>query len=67
MPETRTVQLNICLPPHIASLAEEVQDTDPDFLSRIVLYGLTRKTIYEHLSARGRSAGGSGAGSSAVV
>ncbi len=47
--ETRSVQLNVQLPRDIAAQAEEVQDTDPEFLSRIVLYGLTRRSIYRHL------------------
>lgn len=47
--ETRSVQLNVRLPKDIAAQAEEVQETDPEFLSRIVLYGLTRRSIYRHL------------------
>jgi len=47
--ETRSVQLSVELPRDIAAQAEEVQRTDPDFLSRIVLYGLTRRSIYRHL------------------
>jgi hypothetical protein len=47
--ETRTVQLSVRLPRDIAAQAEEVQRTDPEFLSRVVLYGLTRRSIYRHL------------------
>ena len=47
--ETRSVQLSVRLPEDIAAQAEEVQQTDPDFLSRVVLYGLTRRSIYRHL------------------
>lgn len=47
--DTRSVQLNVRLPRDIAQQAEEVQRTDPEFLSRIVLYGLTRRSIYRHL------------------
>ncbi len=47
--ETRSVQLNVSLPRDIAEQAEEVQASDPEFLSRIVLYGLTRRSIYNHL------------------
>lgn len=50
--ETRTVQLNVRLPRDIAEQAEEVQKTDPEFLSRVVLYGLTRRSIYQHLRER---------------
>lgn len=50
--ETCSVQLNVRLPADIAAQAEEVQKTDPEFLSRIVLYGLTRRSIYRHLRER---------------
>ena len=47
--ETRSVQLSVRLPRDIAAQAEEVQEKDPEFLSRVVLYGLTRRSIYKHL------------------
>ena len=47
--ETRSVQLSVRLPRDIAAQAEEVQRADPEFLSRVVLYGLTRRSIYRHL------------------
>jgi len=47
--ETRSVQLSVRLPREIAAEAEEVQQSDPEFLSRVVLYGLTRRSIYRHL------------------
>jgi len=47
--ETRSVQLSVQLPSDIAAQAEEVQANDPDFLSRVILYGLTRRSIYRHL------------------
>jgi hypothetical protein len=47
--ETRSVELCVKLPRDIAAQAEEVQESDPDFLSRVVLYGLTRRSIYRHL------------------
>lgn len=50
--ETRSVQINVRLPRDIAVQAEEVQRTDPEFLSRVVLYGLTRRSIYRHLRDR---------------
>lgn len=50
--ETRSVQLNVRLPRDIAAQAEEVQETDPEFLSRVVLYGLTRRSIYRQLRER---------------
>ncbi len=53
--ETCSVQLNVQLPRDIAEQAEEVQRTDPDFLSRVVLYGLTRRSIYRHLRERSQA------------
>lgn len=47
--ETCSIQLKVRLPRDIAAQAEEVQKTDPEFLSRVVLYGLTRRSIYRHL------------------
>jgi hypothetical protein len=51
--ETRTVQINVRLPRDMAAQAEEVQRTDPEFLSRVILYGLTRRSIYRHLKGEG--------------
>jgi hypothetical protein len=53
--ETCSVQLTVRLPRDIAAQAEEVQKTDPEFLSRVVLYGLTRRSIYQHLRAQNKS------------
>ena len=50
--ENRSVQINVQLPRDIAAQAEEVQRTDPDFLSRVILYGLTRRSVYRHLRER---------------
>ena len=58
--ETRTVQLNVRLPRDIAAQAEEVQKTDPEFLSRVVMYGLTRRSIYRHLKEQAEATEGKG-------
>ena len=50
--ETRSVKITVQLPHDIAKQAEEVQKTDPEFLSRVVLYGLTRRSIYRQLRER---------------
>lgn len=50
--ETCSVQLKVRLPRELAQQAEEVQKSDPEFLSRVVLYGLTRRSIYQHLRER---------------
>ena len=54
--ETRSVQITVQLPKDIAAQAEEVQRTDPEFLSRVLLYGLTRRSIYRHLREREEAA-----------
>lgn len=53
MSETCSVQLNVRLPTDVAEQVQEVQESDPDFLSRVVLYGLTRRSIYRQLRAGG--------------
>ena len=50
--ETRSVQITVRLPHDIAEQAERVQKEDPEFLSRVVLYGLTRRSIYHQLRDR---------------
>jgi len=59
--ETRSVDLSVCLPRDIAAQAEEVQRTDPEFLSRVILYGLTRRAIYDRLKAEQRAGADEGA------
>jgi hypothetical protein len=49
MNEHESVRLTLRLPHDIAEQAKEVQKTDPEFLSRVVLYGLTRRSIYHQL------------------
>ena len=51
--DTCSVQLRVRLPREVAEQAEEVQQSDPEFLSRIVLYGLTRRSIYRQLRENG--------------
>ncbi|TVP43932.1 MAG: hypothetical protein EA350_12715 [Gemmatimonadales bacterium] len=51
--ETCSVQIKVRLPREIAQQAEEIQNSDPEFLSRLVMYGLTRRSVYRHLRGRG--------------
>ncbi len=53
--ETCSVQIDVRLPRDVAAQAEEVQKSDPEFLSRVVLYGLTRRSIYRHLRDQGQA------------
>lgn len=50
--DTCAVELRVRLPKTVAEEVEEVQRRDPEMLSKIVLYALTRRTIYDHLVAR---------------
>jgi hypothetical protein len=54
--ETCAVELHLQLPRDLAAEVEEAQKRDPDGLSRIVLYAMTRRMIYEHLVARSAEA-----------
>ena len=56
--ETRSVELSVQLPREIADQAEELQADDPEFMSRVILYGLTRRSIYRHLRQKESSLSG---------
>lgn len=47
--ECCAVDVHVRLPRAVAAEVEEVQQRDPEFLSRILLYGLTRRAIYRCL------------------
>jgi hypothetical protein len=49
--ETCAVNLSVELPRSLAAEVEEVQRRDPEMLSRILMYGMTRRAIYERLAA----------------
>ncbi|MEX2281406.1 MAG: hypothetical protein WEE89_02835 [Gemmatimonadota bacterium] len=49
------------LPKSVAAEVEEVQRNDPEMLSRILYYAMTRRTIFDHLAARTRNLGGADA------
>lgn len=50
IPETCAVELRLELPRELAAEVEEVQREDPDILGRILLYGLTRRAIFDGLA-----------------
>ena len=50
--DTCAVELRVNLPRSVAEEVQKVQRTDPDMLSRMVVYAVTRRTIYESLAAR---------------
>lgn len=52
MPETRSVELVLDLPPDMARSVEEVSHRDPDYLRRVIRYGIARRAVYESLRRR---------------
>lgn len=55
--DTCAVELRVELPRALAAEVEEVQRENPAILSRILLYGLTRRAIYDGLSRGGQLEG----------
>ena len=50
--ETCAVDLRVSLPRSVAAEVEAVQKEDPEMLSRMVMYAVTRRTIFDHLATR---------------
>lgn len=50
--ETCAVELKVHLPKSVAVEVEQVQRNDPEMLSRILCYAMTRRTIYDTLVSR---------------
>lgn len=49
MADTRAVELVLRLPHEIADSVEEVRDRDPEYLNRVIRYGLVRRAVYREL------------------
>lgn len=58
--ETCAVDLRVHLPKTVAVEVEQVQRNDPEMLSRILFYAMTRRTIYDTLAAKAATAGAKG-------
>jgi hypothetical protein len=52
MRETCAVDLRIRLPATVVSEVEVVQRENPELLSRMVVYAVTRHTFFRHLATR---------------
>jgi hypothetical protein len=50
--EKCAVDLRVELPRGVAAEVEEVLRRDPEMLNRVVLYAVTRRTIFDHLATR---------------
>lgn len=48
--DTRPVEVVVHLPEDLADDVEEVQKRDPDFLKKLIRYGLTRRAMFRELS-----------------
>jgi len=51
--DTCAVELKVNLPRSVAAELEAVQRNDPEMLSRMLMYAMTRRTIYDHLASSG--------------
>lgn len=47
--DTRPVEVVLHLPEDLAEDVEEVQRNDPDFLNKLIQYGLTRRAMFQEL------------------
>lgn len=50
--ETRPVEFVLDLPADIATSVEEVSHRDPDYLRRVIRYGIARRAVYQSLKQR---------------
>lgn len=48
--DTRSVELSINLPAALADTVEEVRKHDPEYLQRVIRYGMARRAVYQSLS-----------------
>lgn len=48
--DTRSVELSIDLPAALADTVEEVRRRDPEYLQRVIRYGMARREVYQALS-----------------
>lgn len=52
MTDTCAIDVRVRLPRNLADEVERVAERDPEMLSRIVTYAMTRRAVFEHLVAR---------------
>jgi hypothetical protein len=49
MSESRSVNLVVNLPVELADEVERVQQNDPEFIERVLAYGLVRRAVFARL------------------
>jgi hypothetical protein len=49
MTETRSVTLVVTLPCELADEVERVQSSDPEFIEKVLAYGLVRRAVFARL------------------
>ncbi|UCF20157.1 MAG: hypothetical protein JSU87_01750 [Gemmatimonadota bacterium] len=51
MPESRSVNLVVNLPVELADEVERVHESDPEFVERVLVYGLVRRAVFARLQS----------------
>ena len=51
MPESRSVNLVVNLPADLADEVEQICQTDPEFIEKVLAYGLVRRAVFARLRA----------------
>ena len=49
MPESRSVNLVLDLPNDLADEVERVHESDPEFLQKVLAYGMMRRAVFSSL------------------
>ncbi len=53
MSDTRSVELVLRFPNDMADSVEDVRETDPEYLNRVIRYGIVRRAVYRELQRSG--------------
>ena len=53
--DTCAIDLRVQLPTSVALQVQEVQEQEPELLSRMLMYAMARRTIFDRLVERARA------------
>ena len=56
--DTCAIDLKVQLPKSVAEQVQDVQDREPELLSRMLVYAMARRTIFDRLSSPTRAESG---------